>query len=115
REQLIVVEPIGHRGKFAARLDGRLLVRSSRTPFCDAARVLLAERGDPSSTIVMRHAGSATDSLRARLGVAAGLTVREDDNRAPRFVSWRPPHVAGGAPRTAADGSAALTLPEAAE
>src|SRR5262245_46726042 len=72
----ITVAPVNQRDRFSARLDGRLLVKSSRTPFCDAARLLIAEGLDPSCTLVMRHRGSEVDVLRARLGVAAGLTVR---------------------------------------
>jgi hypothetical protein len=113
-QHLLIVEPIG-RDRFAARLDGRLLVRSSRTPLCDAARVLIAEGADPDSIIVMRHAGSSVDSFRARLSVAAALAVEERESRAPRFVRWRPLHVTDGSPGTAADGSAGISLPEAAE
>src|SRR5256885_1365763 len=65
---LIVVEPVG-RDRFSARLDGRLLLQSSRMPFLDAARALIAEGINPSTVLVMRHAGSEVDALRARLGV----------------------------------------------
>jgi hypothetical protein len=97
----IVVEPVGNHGRFSARFDGRVLVASSRQPFLDAARVLLAEGRDPSIILTMRHAGNPTECLRARLGVAAGLTVREEDGRPPRFARWRPLHLGDGSARTA--------------
>jgi hypothetical protein len=114
RQQLLIVEPVGRRGKFAARLDGRLLVRSSRTPFCDAARALLAEGVDSSTILVMRHAGSEVDALRARLGVAARLTVREDRG-APEFVRYRAFALDDVRPGTAVNGSAGTLPAEAAE
>jgi len=98
----IVVEPVGNHGRFSARFDGRVLVASSRQPFLDAARVLLAEGRDPSIILTMRHAGNPTECLRARLGVAAGLTVRDEDGRPPRFARWRPLHLGDGSARTAA-------------
>jgi hypothetical protein len=73
-------------GLFEARVGERLLC-TSRQPFLDSARVLVAEGLDPDSTITMRHAGSATVALTARLGVAARLQVNEDG---PRFGAWRP-------------------------
>jgi hypothetical protein len=70
----------------------QFLVEGSRTPFFDAARALLAAGlADPSDTLVMRHAGSAHDALRARVGVAAKLMVREETTDGkPRFVPWTP-------------------------
>jgi hypothetical protein len=108
---VIVVEPVGHRGRFGARLEGRVLVASSRTPFCDAARVLLAEGVDPATRIVMRHAGSATDALSATVSGAAQLTVEDGDS--PRFRKWRPllkaPSRWEGAPGIAPNDAAATT------
>jgi hypothetical protein len=76
--------------------------------------VLRGEGRDPASKIVMRHA-SGTDSLRARLSVAARLTVEESDRRPPRFKRWRPRYVGEGSSRIADDDGGATTLPEAAE
>jgi hypothetical protein len=110
---VIVVEPVGHRGRFRGRLDGRVVVASSRTPFCDSARALIAEGVDPAIRIVMRHAGSATDALTATVGVAAPLTV-EDSDHSPRFRKWRPllkaPPRWEGAPGIAPNDAAATTL-----
>jgi hypothetical protein len=83
----------------------RQIVAASRTPFCDGARALLSEGlAVPSDALIMRHAGSAHDALKASVGVAAKLTV-EDESRdgKPRFRPWRPhpkasPSMAGAAP-----------------
>jgi hypothetical protein len=86
----IVVLPVG-RGRFAASLEatGRLLV-TSRTPFLDAARVLLAEGHDPASVLQTHRPDRAVWDLRATIGRAARLTVRED-NGPPQFAPYRPP------------------------
>jgi hypothetical protein len=49
-------------GMFEARLGDRLLC-TSRQPFFDAARGLVAEGVDPGAMATMRHAGSDTDCL----------------------------------------------------
>ena len=83
RTHVIAVSPrVGadgttHPNAFEAQLAGEVLC-ISETPLLDAARALLA-RGiaQPDDTIVMRHAGSHVDALRARVGVAAGLAIEE--------------------------------------
>ena len=77
-------------GRFEARLDGddRVLC-VSRTPFFDVARELLADGYDPDTTLIMRHAGSGTNSLRAKLGTAASLTIEETDY-GPKLRRWKP-------------------------
>ena len=106
RPLLITVAPAnGSSEQFEARLNERQLC-VSRTPFFAAARVLQAEGVDPNTVLVLRHLGSQTDSLRARLAVAAGLTV-EETKYGPRVRRWKPlsaldgslriaPKVAGG-------------------
>lgn len=76
-------------GLYEARLQGnaRLLCRSCE-PFLNAARVLASEGHDLATVIVMRHAGSDTDCLRATIGAAASLNVEEND-RPPRFRPWK--------------------------
>jgi hypothetical protein len=64
-----------HRDEFNTYLGDRLLCSSSRTPFVDAARALIAAGHDPEATLVMRHRGSNHDALWAKLGYAATLTV----------------------------------------
>jgi hypothetical protein len=69
-------------GMFEARIDGRLIC-TSRQPLLDAARVLLAEGFDPDTYLVMRHLGSADDSLSASIRTAASLTVEHSVNGKP--------------------------------
>src|SRR5262245_39506438 len=57
----------------------------SRMPLLSAARVLLAEGVDPSTRLVMRHAGSNVDSLTARgVRIAAGVSKFQPGHRQPR-------------------------------
>lgn len=77
---------------FDGRVDRRILVKRSPTPFCDAARVLLAEDCDPAARLVMRHDGSMADALRSTVRGAAKLMVEEGD-RVPQLRRWKPsPH-----------------------
>ena len=89
-EILILVEPVS-RGRFCARLadGGRVIVRSSRQPFLDAARRLLAIGYDQTTLLAMRHVGSDTDCLIAQIGAASTLRVKEDRG-GPYFVPWEP-------------------------
>jgi hypothetical protein len=75
---------------FDGEVDGRPIVRRSTTPFCDAARALLADDVDPATVLVMRHAGSDHDALRSTVGTAAGLTVKDRGDGRPRLAKWRP-------------------------
>ena len=87
----VIVTPIpSGTGRYQARLDGddRVLC-VSRTPFFDAARKLVADGHDADITLSLRHAGSDTDSLRARLGTAASLTV-EETGYGPQLRRWKP-------------------------
>jgi hypothetical protein len=107
-EEVIVVTPQGASRNYAARLEGSDdILCVSRTPFLTAARELLKRGRDPSTLIVMRHAGSSTDCLRARLGGAAKLSVKEEDGRPPRFVLWNERDLGQGSARTATDEPAA--------
>jgi hypothetical protein len=84
---------------FEARLGGQVIVRA-RSPFLAAARKLIDLGVDPSTVLVMRHAGSASESLRGRIGKAAAVAAEErnDGRKPPRFVAWRPQYRAGGSP-----------------
>jgi hypothetical protein len=79
---LIIIEPVGHRGRFRARLvgGGRIISRSSRQPFLDAARVLVAEGHSPCAVLETRRPGASDWDLRAPLFVAAAFDVRETPN-----------------------------------
>jgi len=84
----IILEPVNRRGRSSASLpDGTVLVGSSRQPFLDAARVLIAAGYDPDSWLEGWRPGSTAFALRARLGVASGLTV--DETRTV-FAPWKP-------------------------
>lgn len=81
---VITVSPIG-RGSYSASVDGRVIVPSSRTPFFAAARALVDHGTPPDTMLIMRHAGSETDSLKSMARVAARLTV---DEAGLRFRKW---------------------------
>lgn len=90
-KEIVIVVREAAPGRFSAFLDSEKIVKSSKTPFCTAARVLV-ERGYPAdATLIMRHGGSKTDALRAPLGKAAMLTVVElKAGGPPRFARWSP-------------------------
>ena len=98
RPLVIVVKPITL-GRFQAVLAGNdeLLAASSRQPFVDSARVLKAKGNDGNTLLIMKHLGSDSAALKARLSIAARSTVEEGPN-GPRFVPFR----TGPKPRVAA-------------
>jgi hypothetical protein len=77
---------------YDARLeDQETILCTSRQPFLDAARKMLASGiARPADVLIMRHAGSDTISFSKTVDIAARLTVQESDARPPRFVKWRP-------------------------
>jgi hypothetical protein len=78
------------KARFTACVSDRVLGAFS-APLLGAARVLLSEGVPPETELQMRHAGSSTIALKAKLGIAAGLTVNEDASTgAPRFARWKP-------------------------
>jgi hypothetical protein len=73
----IVLSPaLSGSGRFEARLQGddRVLCLS-RIPFFDSARELIAAGYDPDLDLSVRHAGSNTEILKAKLETAASLTI----------------------------------------
>jgi hypothetical protein len=84
---VITAYPAGLHGCFAVRHAGRVIVTASPTPFCEAARILLAEGFPVGAVLGMRHQGADDIALRAKLGAAAKLTVDEHHNR---FTKWKP-------------------------
>lgn len=116
KDQFIVlaVSPTtGRPGFFDCALNGAIIV-TSRQPFLDAARVLLADGVNPSAVLVMIHAASGVQSLRAKISDAARLDVRTRHDGPPVFVAFdRAPSVAPGV-TTAFQKKAAATLRRAA-
>jgi hypothetical protein len=108
---IVVATPApGGGGRFEARVDGHDRVLCvSRTPFFDAARELLAQGYDTNDLLMLRHAGSNTDSLRAKLGTAASLTVKET-GYGPHVQPWKPFSTLPVRARSAPDDRAATTL-----
>lgn len=84
----ILVEGAYRHGRSSASLpDGTVLVGSSRQPYLDAARVLIATGYDPDNWLEGWRPESTGFALRARLGMAAGLTV---DETRTIFAPWKP-------------------------
>jgi hypothetical protein len=98
----IIVSPKRDRDARAAPTiyDARLIgdagiLCSSEAPLVNAARILLkSEQAMPNDTITMRHKGSDTVALRAKVGRAAMLSVEDGDRRPIQFVRWKPLDVA---------------------
>jgi hypothetical protein len=88
--RLVTVSPNGAPDHYDAFVNGKLVVSSSRQPFLDAARALLERGADSNSWLILRHADSDTDSLRAKVGVAAQLTVRDRVDGVPTFRRLKP-------------------------
>jgi hypothetical protein len=87
---LCVVAPNGAPGHFSAEVNGQPVVVSSRQPLLDAARVLINLGADTNSWIIMRHRGSDVDALRAKIGIAAALVVKEPDRGRVHFSRYVP-------------------------
>jgi hypothetical protein len=85
---LITISPAG-RGRYHARLGHRHLC-TSRTPFTDAARVLVNEGITPSTPLQMSREGRDAVDLSATVGAAARLTVLENERRGPVYIAHRP-------------------------
>ncbi len=106
----------GNRGMlFDGVVDGRRLVKRSATPFCDTARILLAEGIKPSTPFLMRHEGSASDALRSTVAVAAKLTVWDDAGGKPIFGRWKPREALDGASPMRESEPPATLVPDAPE
>ncbi|MFF8802522.1 MULTISPECIES: hypothetical protein [unclassified Methylobacterium] len=84
----ITVSP-AERGRYHARLDGRLLT-TSYTPFFSAARVLQGEGVLPQQPITMTHEGSDVVCLTSTVGEAAGFRVEEGKDSGPLLRPYRP-------------------------
>jgi hypothetical protein len=82
----IDVSPMA-RGKWRATLDGKVLCVVT-APLVVATRLLIARGVDPTRSIEMWHAGSASWALRGRIGaVAAALLDGETATQAAKNTS----------------------------
>lgn len=101
-------------GHFAAKLasTGDVLIVSSRMPFLDAARRLL-ELGHAADTVLVMQHGEA-ESLRATIGNAAALTVKETEN-GPAFRLYDGPRRLSAAPPIAPNDTADVLKPPIAD
>ena len=83
----IILRPVNRRGRSRASLPGgTVLVASSRHPYLDAARILIAAGYDPDSWLEGWRPGTKAFASRARLGIAARLTIDETKNS---FAKWK--------------------------
>lgn len=105
----IIVTP-APTGRYQSRLDGddRVLCISG-TPFFDAARKLVAQGHDYDTILLLRHEGSETECLRAKLGMAASLTV-EETGYGPQLRRWKPFSTLAVPPSIAPNDQVATTL-----
>ena len=86
---VIIIAPTGSAGLFSVALDSTVIVKSSRQPRCDAARVLRA-LGHPDNTLIISfREGTDEESMRGSLGKWLRLRVREDGT-GPRFANFEP-------------------------
>jgi hypothetical protein len=88
--RLVEVSSSATAGEYSAHVNGELIVWSSRQPLLDAARALLDKGADSNAWLIMRHAGSSTDSLRGKIGLLAKLTVKQPDRGSPHFAKYVP-------------------------
>ena len=83
----VVLRPKATPGLFGVEYTGKVIVEASRSPVCDAARVLHALGYRDDCIVVARHHSSNVISMRGPLWAWRRLTVRED-RAGPRFVRW---------------------------
>jgi hypothetical protein len=88
---VLTIKPSGRAGRFLGYINDELIV-TSRQPFLDGARALLARGYDPATPYNMRHANShALSFVTTTIGHAAGLTVHDAGSvRFRKFVPSEP-------------------------
>jgi hypothetical protein len=88
----IEIEAIKNRDQYRVWADGKVIIRKTTTPLCSAARALMAQGVDPNTMLEKVRRGSDRVDMRARVGDAAKLTVREPaDGDAPFFTKYTEP------------------------
>jgi hypothetical protein len=76
------------RSRFDALLDGVQIVKASKNPISDAARVLHRMGYSDRRLLFAQHEAAAHYAMRATLGSWRKLRIRED--RGLRYVAWEP-------------------------
>ena len=76
------------RSRFDALLDGVQIVKASKNPISDAARVLHWMGYSDRRLLFAQHEAAAHYAMRATLGSWRKLRIRED--RGLRYVAWEP-------------------------
>jgi hypothetical protein len=77
------------RSRFDALLDGVQIVKASKNPISDAARVLHRMGYPDHLLLVAHHEGAAHYAMRGSLRAWRKVRIRED--RGLRYVAWEPP------------------------
>jgi hypothetical protein len=74
--------------RFDALLDGVQIVKASRNPISDAARILHRHGYSDDCSLIARHEGAKHDAMHGPFGKWRKVRVRED--RGLRYVAWEP-------------------------
>jgi hypothetical protein len=83
----ITIAPDVRRGRYRAYLETEQeMLCTSRQPFFDSARKLIARGHGPQTMLIMRWQGAEGWALRGPLGVAAKLTLDEHNGS---FAKWK--------------------------
>ena len=86
---LSVVLRASGRSRFDVSFGETQIVKSSRQPICDAARVLHRLGYTDGRRLIVWHEGSDLHAIRGRLGYWRKRRIREDRGL-PRYVAWEP-------------------------
>ncbi len=73
---------------FDVIFNDELIVKRSHVPFCDAARALIALGHATDNILHGYHKGKDYVALKAIVGKAAALTVRDNAQGTPKFVKF---------------------------
>jgi hypothetical protein len=99
-------------GRFKARLDGEIIVESSRQPLVDGARKLLEMGYPPTALLTMRHQAKAFASFQPKaIAEWAKWTYQEGEHRLLTRARWVPFADMRGTQKSGSDEAPAITLP----
>jgi hypothetical protein len=85
---LTVVLNARGRSRFDAFFGGTQIVKASKNPISDAARILHRQGYSDDRLLLARHEGAKHDAMHGPLGKWRKVRVRED--RGLRYVAWEP-------------------------